>query len=49
MPIQIKYVNKKPMFRWGSSGTWYPTREQAEEQARAAYAAGYKEKKDDKK
>lgn len=43
MPIQIKYVNKKPQFRWGDRGTWYPTRQQAEEQARAAYASGYKE------
>lgn len=49
MPIQIKYVNGKPQFRWGNSGKWYESRQQAEEQARAAYAAGYKEKKDDKK
>jgi hypothetical protein len=49
MPIQIKYVNGKPQFRFGNSGKWYESRQQAEEQARAMYAAGYKEKKDEKK
>lgn len=31
-------------YRWGQSGKVYPTKEQAERQERAAYAAGYKEK-----
>lgn len=29
-------------WQWGSSGKVYPTKKQAEKQARAAYAAGYK-------
>jgi hypothetical protein len=33
-------------FRWGGSGKCYPTRAQAEAQARAAYSAGYREKVD---
>lgn len=49
MPIQIKYVNGKPQFRFGNSGKWYESRQQAEEQARAMYAAGYAGKKDEKK
>jgi hypothetical protein len=32
-------------YKWGSSGKVYPTRKQAEEQAKAAYASGYKKKK----
>lgn len=35
-------------WQWGNSGKVYPTRKQAEAQARAAYASGYK-KKDKKK
>jgi hypothetical protein len=31
-------------YQWGKGGKVYPTREQAEEQARAAYASGYKKK-----
>lgn len=31
-------------WRWGQSGKIYPTKEQAERQGRAAYAAGYREK-----
>lgn len=31
-------------WRWGQSGKVYPTKEQAERQGRAAYAAGYREK-----
>ncbi len=50
MPIQIKVVDKKKWWRYGTSGKWYPTKEQAEEQMRAMFAAGYREpKKDDKK
>lgn len=29
-------------YQWGKGGKVYPTREQAEKQARAAYASGYK-------
>jgi hypothetical protein len=46
MPIQAMMKNGQRYYRWGDSGKWYPTRQQAEEQARAAYASGYKEKKD---
>jgi hypothetical protein len=31
-------------YRWGSSGKVYPTRQQAEQQGRAVYAAGYQPK-----
>jgi hypothetical protein len=31
-------------WKWGNSGKVYPTKEQAEAQARAIYASGYKEK-----
>jgi hypothetical protein len=29
-------------YRWGQHGKVYPTKQQAEEQGRAAYASGYK-------
>lgn len=32
-------------YKWGNHGKVYPTRKQAEEQAAAAYANGYKEPK----
>ena len=32
-------------YRWGQHGKVYPTKEQAERQGRAAYAAGYREPK----
>jgi hypothetical protein len=35
-------------YKWGAQGKTYPTRKQAEAQAKAAYAAGYKEKKEPK-
>lgn len=31
-------------YKWGKSGRVYPTKEQAERQATAIYASGYKEK-----
>ncbi len=31
-------------WQWGNGGKVYPTKEQAEKQAKAAYAAGYKDK-----
>ena len=36
-------------YQWGSKGKVYPTKAQAEAQARAAYASGYKEKPTKKK
>ena len=41
MPIR----KVKGGFKWGSSGKTYPTKAQAEKQARAIYASGYKPKK----
>lgn len=41
MPIR----KVKGGYKWGSQGKVYPTRAGAERQARAAYAAGYREKK----
>jgi uncharacterized protein len=35
-------------YYWGSKGP-FPTREKAEEVAKAAYSSGWKEKKEDKK
>ena len=32
-------------WKWGNHGKVYPTKAQAEKQARAAYAAGYRGKK----
>jgi len=32
-------------YRWGKSGKTYPTKTQAQRQARAIYASGYKGKK----
>tara|TARA_R100001086_G_scaffold248473_1_gene185548 strand:+ start:1047 stop:1184 length:138 start_codon:yes stop_codon:yes gene_type:complete len=45
MPIQRCSLPKgKKGWKWGKGGKCYPTRKQAERQARAAYASGYKEK-----
>lgn len=44
MPIHTIIKNGRRMYQWGRSGKVYPTRQQAEEQARAAYASGYREK-----
>ena len=41
MPVK----KTKGGYKWGSSGKVYPTKAQAEKQARAAYASGYKKKK----
>lgn len=48
MPIQVIERNGRRMYRWGSQGREYATRQQAEQQARAAYAAGYRENKSTK-
>lgn len=45
MPIQ-----KVPGgYKWGSSGKTYPTKTQAEQQARAIFASGYKKNNEGKK
>lgn len=44
MPVQRVMKEGKTYYRWGRQGKLYPTRKQAEEQGRAAYAAGYKTK-----
>lgn len=36
-------------YRWGNSGKVYPTKKEAEKQAAAAYASGYKKSKKTKK
>jgi len=41
MPIR----KVKGGFKWGSKGKVYPSRKDAERQARAAYAHGYRKKK----
>lgn len=41
MPVQ----RVKGGYKWGQSGKTYPTKQQAERQGRAAYAAGYKGKR----
>ena len=39
-------VHKTPRgYKWGKTGKTYPTKAQAEKQARAIYAHGYKEGK----
>lgn len=41
MPVQ----KVKGGYRWGKSGKVYKTKAEAEKQARAAYASGYKKRK----
>ena len=43
VPIQRIQKNGETYFRWGDSGKLYKDRADAEAQARAAYASGYKE------
>lgn len=43
MPIQTVTINGKKMYRWGDHGKLYRNRADAEKQAQAAYASGYKE------
>jgi uncharacterized C2H2 Zn-finger protein len=43
MPIQRIVKGGEVFYRWGDSGKLYKDRKDAEEQARAAYASGYKE------
>jgi hypothetical protein len=43
MPVHKSYKNGRVVgWRWGRSGKVYATRAQAEKQARAIYASGYK-------
>lgn len=48
MPIQTLMKNGKRYYRYGDSGKLYPTKKQAEEQMRAMYASGYREKTNEK-
>ena len=49
MPIQVVTQNGQRMYRWGDTGKLYKDRKDAEKQAAAAYASGYKEPKKDMK
>lgn len=50
MPIHKLTIAGKTYYRWGDQGKLYEKREDAEKQAQAAYAGGYKMKqKKDKK
>ena len=50
MPIQVVTIKGERYYKWGDSGKPYKNRADAEKQASAAYASGYKEKKEaDKK
>lgn len=45
MPVHKSYKDGKMVgWRWGHSGTVYPTKKQAEDQAKAIYASGYRKK-----
>jgi hypothetical protein len=43
MPVQVVTIDGQRMYRWGNQGKLYRTREEAEAQAQAIYASGYKE------
>lgn len=45
MPIQVITIKGEKYYRWGDSGKPYKNRSDAERQAIAAHAAGYKEPK----
>ena len=45
MPIHKIKRGGKTYYKYGESGKEYPTRAQAEKQAQAIHAAGYKESK----
>ena len=44
MPIQVITVKGERYFRWGDQGKLYKDRKDAEKQAQAIYASGFKEK-----
>lgn len=46
MPVHKVVKNGKTQgYQWGQAGKVYPTKQQAQQQARAIYASGYKKKK----
>ena len=45
MPIQVVTIKGERYYKWGDSGKPYKNRADAEKQASAAYASGYKEPK----
>jgi uncharacterized C2H2 Zn-finger protein len=45
MPIQVVTKNGERYYRYGDSGKLYKDRKDAEKQAQAVYASGYKEPK----
>lgn len=47
VPIQVVTIKGERYYKWGDSGKPYKNRADAEKQARAAYASGYKEPKKD--
>lgn len=49
MPIQVVTQNGQRMYRYGDSGKLYKDRKDAEKQAAAIHASGYKEPMKDKK
>ena len=49
MPIQVVTKNGQRMYRYGDTGKLYANRSDAEKQAQAIHASGYKEKKDSNK
>jgi hypothetical protein len=49
MPIQVVTKNGQRMYRYGDSGKLYADRKDAEKQAAAIFASGYKEPKKDMK
>ena len=49
VPIQVITKNGQRMYRYGDSGKLYSNRKDAEKQAQAIMASGYKEKKDSDK
>lgn len=45
MPVKpVKQQGKTVGYQWGKTGRVYPTKAQAQRQARAIYASGYKKK-----
>jgi hypothetical protein len=49
MPIQTVMIKGERMYRYGDSGKLYKLRSDAEKQAAAMYASGYKEPMKDMK
>lgn len=49
MPIQVVTIKGERYYKWGDSGKPYKNRADAEKQAAAAYASGYKDPKKDMK